>query len=104
MPAETHQLRDHLDAADISELFATVLGLPEGATDRTPLAELGVGEDLVLFDLWGAAAEEYGERALGEPDLDELRAATTVADLARLVAQRFHTTGDHEATDHPGVL
>jgi hypothetical protein len=93
MPAETHQRRDGVAAPEIIELLENVLGLP-AANDATSLAELGCDGDLSLLDLWDAAVEEYGERTLGEPDLDELRSATTVGELAELIAARCLPAAD----------
>jgi len=51
MPAETHQQR--------------------GVSPVTALADVGIDNDLALFHLGDAVAEEYGERTVGELDLDE---------------------------------
>jgi hypothetical protein len=101
MPAETHSRRDRIDSSEIVEMLENVLGLPPAEDGDDPtLAELGCDGDLSLLDLWDAAVEEYGERTLGEPDLDELRSMTTLAEVAGLIASRCNPAdGDLRPAD-----
>jgi acyl carrier protein len=90
MPAETHQQRDDVTAGEIVDLLVAVLA---SSTDRaeigpdTPLVDLGADSELALFDLADVVAEEYGERTLGEIDLDELWSERTVGALAGAFAR-----------------
>jgi hypothetical protein len=104
MPAETHQRREHVSAAEISELLVTILDLSTSPDAAGPvrLADVGCDDDLVLLDLWDAAVEEFGERTLGEPDLEELRAVATLGELAGLVADRCRAAGDTGGGDDRG--
>ncbi len=103
MPAETHQQRDDVTVAEILDLLVAVLAASTDLADvgpDTPLADLGVDSDLALFDLGDVVAEEYGERTLGEIDLDELRSARTIGALAELFTQLW--VGEDENEDWTG--
>lgn len=104
MPAETHQRRAAVSVSEICDLLVSVLGLgdPCGQADDVRLAEVGCDEDLVLFDLWDAAVEEFGERTIGEPDLDDLRDVTTLGELACLIAGRCGAAGDNGGSSERG--
>ena len=95
MPAETHQHCDNVSAGDISDLLAAVIGVADvDGAGSVALADLGADDDLVLLDLWDVAVEEYGERTLGEADLDELRSIGTLQELCDLIAERCRVGGD----------
>lgn len=81
MPAETHTHRDPIDARSVVDLIASIIGIdPDDAAGRS-LAAVGLDDDLAVFDLWSAIAEELGERSLGDFDPPE-PAPTTVGELA----------------------
>ena len=87
MPAETHQVRDGVDAGAVLDLLAALVGVePEEAADLS-LAASGIDDDLAILHLWTAVAEEYGERSIGELDLEDQRPAT-LGELAAL----FHAS------------
>ena len=98
MPAETHQQRDEVTAAEIVDLLVAVLASSADFADVGPdtlLADLGVDSDLALFDLGDVMAEEYGERTLGEIDLDELWSARTIGALAGVFARLWDRAGEN---------
>lgn len=98
MPAETHQRRDVLTADEIVDLLVAVLATSTdlaGVGPDTLLADLGVDSDLALFDLGDVVAEEYGERSLGEIELDELGSARTIGALARVFARLRAGAGEN---------
>lgn len=109
MPAETHQQRDEVTVTEIVDLLVAVLAsssadLADVGPD-TLLADLGVDSDLALFDLGDVVAEEYGERTLGEVDLDELWSARSIGALAGVFARLWdqaeengHSTGREDST------
>lgn len=87
MPAETHQVGDRVDPGVVLDLLATLVGVePEKAADLS-LAGSGIDDDLSILHLWTAVAEEYGERSIGDLDLDDQRPAT-LGELAAL----FHAS------------
>ena len=99
MPAETHQQRDEVTVTEIVDLLVAVLAsssadLADVGPD-TLLADLGVDSDLALFDLGDVVAEEYGERTLGEIDLDELWSARTIGALAGVFARLWDRAGEN---------
>ena len=102
MPAETHQQRDDVTAVEIVDLLVAVLASSTDLADvgsDTPLADLGIDSDLALFDLCDVVAEEYGERTLGEIDLDELWSARTIGALAAVFARlRDRAERDEQST------
>jgi hypothetical protein len=108
MPAETHQQRDDVTVTEIVDLLVAVLAPSTDLTDVGPgtaLADLGIDTDLALFDLGDVVAEEYGERTLGEIDLEELWSARTVGALAEVFARRWdrmeengHSAGREDST------
>lgn len=83
MPAETHEHGSPPDAAQLVELLGSLLG--SDVDPDTTLADVGVDDTLVVIDLWGAVVEEFGERALGDLDieLDEIPSGT-VGELASM--------------------
>ena len=84
MPAETHQIADPPTFDDIVDFLALLLDTDPAAASATNLVEAGVDADLDLLHLWQAVAEEYGERTLGECDLDLYEnPPQTLEDLAR---------------------
>lgn len=90
MPAETHQHRDAVTTADIVDLLVAVLAPEADLSDVGPetlLAGLGADSDLALFDLGDVLTEEFGERTLGEVDLDELWSARTIGALAEVYSR-----------------
>jgi hypothetical protein len=92
MPAETHQQRDAVTVDEIVDFLLATLASSMHVADvdaDTALVDLGVDSDLALFDLFDLAAEEYGERSLGELDLDDLWSAPTIGAVARLLAQHW---------------
>lgn len=98
MPAETHQQRDDLTVDEIIDLLVAVLASSTDLVDIGPdtlLAHLGVDTDLALFDLGDVVAEEYGERSLGEIDLDELGSVRTVGALATVFARHWARAGEN---------
>ena len=70
MPAETHQLAEPPSLDDIVDLIVSLLDTDPLEASTTSLAEAGVENDLDLLHLWQAVAEEYGERTLGDFDVD----------------------------------
>lgn len=100
MPAETHQFGNDVDAGLILDLLVTLVGVEEdeGAADL-PLGSVGVDDDVAVLHLWDAVAEEYGERSVGEVELEgELPA--TLGELAEL----FHgQLGARQAEETPAV-
>ena len=83
MPAETHQQSERTDAEAVLDFLAAVVGIdvPDAASLR--LADLDLGDDLSILHLWAMAVEEFGERTLGDLDLDGDQPAT-LRDLAEL--------------------
>ena len=96
MPAETHRRSSAVATIDVVALFGAVLGLDGGVTEHRSLVELGCDDDLTLLDLWEAGIEEYGERTVADVDVEELRAARTLAGLARLVVATCRATAAEE--------
>jgi hypothetical protein len=99
MPAETHRLRSEpLDASAVLELIWTLvspLGETADADAHASLDHLDVDDELAKLELWDAAVEEFAERTVAEPDLDELLAAKTTGALAEAILRslqaRRHT-------------
>ncbi|MDZ7678845.1 MAG: hypothetical protein U5K29_09855 [Acidimicrobiales bacterium] len=84
MPAETHQLAEPPTLDDVVDLLASLLDADPASASATNLVEAGVDDELALLHLWKAVAEEYGERTLGECDLDfDENRPQTLEDLAR---------------------
>lgn len=82
MPAETHSHHEPVTVDDILDLLSTIV--QDGEVDPdAPLDALGLDDDLALLSYWDVVVEEYGERTVGEPDLEELASATSALDLAR---------------------
>lgn len=87
MPAETHSHSGPVTADAVLELLATVVHDDDGLDPATPLETLGLDGDLALMAFWDVVAEEYGERGLAEPDLDELAGCRTAIELAECAAR-----------------
>jgi hypothetical protein len=58
---------------------------PEGAA-TAPLAQFDLDNELSIVALWEAIADEFGERSLGDVDLDG-EVPVTLGDIARLAHQ-----------------
>jgi hypothetical protein len=85
MPAETHQHVTPADASRVLELLAELVGLDVSEAAHMALSELDLDGDLALLHLWDVTAEELGERALGDLDLDlGVDRPTTLGELAEL--------------------
>lgn len=107
MPAETHQQRDEVTAAEIIDLLVAVLASSAdlaGVGPDTLLTDLGVDSDLALFDLGDVVAEEYGERSLGEIDVDELWSARTIGALATVFARLWTRAGENGDSTRRGDM
>ena len=89
MPAETHSHSEPVTADDVLELLATVVHDADGLDPGTPVDALGLDDDLALLSFWDVVAEEFGERTLGEPDIEELAGCRTAIELAETVARSF---------------
>ena len=85
MVAETHSHRDDIDPDDIITLVA---GHLDHIDSTTTLADCGYPDELALYDLVDLLADEYGERSLTPIDADDLRPATTLAQLIALLVNR----------------
>jgi hypothetical protein len=97
MPAETHQHRDPVDLETVLELLWAVTAAPGEPDPDVPLTVVGLAGDLPMLDVWDAVSEEYGERTLGVPELDELRELRTVGELATLVQHWVGVDSDEAA-------
>ena len=83
MPAETHSLREGIDARDVLDLIDALVGSDEDVLrPDTRLADVGLGDELAVLHMSSAIAEELAERAVAELDLEELLLASTVGELA----------------------
>lgn len=90
MPAETHQLTERVDARAVLDFLACALGIdPTGAADVS-LAALQLDDDLSIVDLWESVVEEFGERALGDLDLDGTPPAT-LGEIAELFGESLRS-------------
>jgi hypothetical protein len=92
MPAETHTHHDAVDAPAVIDLIWDFVRGPHDADEPDPgalLAEVDLEDDLALLHLWDMVVDELAERAVAEPDLGDLRAASTVGELADVVARRL---------------
>lgn len=89
MPAETHSHSEPVTVEDVLELLASVVHDADALDPETPVEELGFDDDLSLLSLWDVVAEEFGERTLGEPDIEELAGCRTAIELAETVARSF---------------
>jgi hypothetical protein len=88
MPAETHRHGEPVGPTELLQLIWELVGTDD-AQDRfaeVALAAIGLDDELALLDLWDAIAEEVAERTVAEPDIDSLRSARTVGELAQVVA------------------
>ena len=104
MPAETHR---HHDAADVNSVLDLIWSLttpPDWPPEPDPeltLARLDIDDEAAIFWLWDAAAEEFADRTLAEPDFDELFAATTFGELARSIVDSLTPRRTHWEPDRP---
>lgn len=99
MPAETHSYREEITEAQVLELLWVLVTDPDVAGAPEPertLEELGIDEDLALLSLWDATTEEYGERTLGDLDVEEARASRDLGQLAKVFAKACAAGSDHE--------
>jgi hypothetical protein len=83
MPAETHATTEPIDARDVLDLLDALVG--DSAVTLEPdtlLTEVGLGDDLALLHVWGAATEEFAERSVADVDVEDLLLARTVGELA----------------------
>lgn len=76
MPAETHQRRERVDTGAILDLLATVVGVDTAEAADLSLADRELDDDLSILHLWATVVEEFGERSVGDLDLDDERPAT----------------------------
>lgn len=86
MPAETHQLSDHAGTEAVLDFLLDTVGASDPGVE---LAALDLDDDLSVLHLWRCAAEEFGERSLGDLDLDDGR-PRTLAELADLFEAELH--------------
>ncbi|MDZ7674786.1 MAG: hypothetical protein U5K30_06950 [Acidimicrobiales bacterium] len=82
MPAETHTHTEPITVDDILDLLSTIVG-DEDFDSTLTLEDLGLSDALALMAFWDAIVEEYSERGVGEPDLDDLASAADALELAR---------------------
>lgn len=98
MPAETHSHHEPITVDDILDLLSTIVHGDSELQPDMPLDELGLSDDLAVMAFWDAVVEEYGERGVGEPDLEDLATATTAADLARRTVDNLRAFQHAEPT------
>lgn len=98
MPAETHSHSEPVTVDDILDLLATIVGDDASFDAATPLDEVGLSDDLALMAFWDVAVEEYGERSVGEPDLEDLASAATAVELAERTLRNLRATDTAEAS------
>lgn len=87
MPAETHSHSEPVTAAAVLDLLATVVRDDDRLDPATPVDTLGLDDDLALMSFWQVVVEEYSERGLGEPDLEQLAECRTAIELAESTAR-----------------
>lgn len=94
MPAETHTRTERIDADTVLDLLACAVGIDDGRGGvplaEVPLADLELDDDLAILDLWESVAEELGERALGDLDLEGTLPAT-LGGLAELFEEALRS-------------
>jgi acyl carrier protein len=101
VPAETHDVGDRPDVAEIRAVVvaraAELLDRSGGpVTAGTPLRDVDA-DDLAILDLVEALEHDLGERTVGfHLDDDDLEDVATVGDLVDVVVARLHTGGDGE--------
>ena len=88
MPAETHQRSEAVGAEDVLDLLACVVGLDVGPAAEASLADLELSDELSILHLWEVVVEEYGERSIGDLDLDGSR-PSTLGELADLFTREL---------------
>jgi len=102
MPAETHTLREGIDARDVLDLIDALVGSGDGVLrPDTPLADVRLDDDLAVLHFWGAVAEEFAERATAELDVDELLLASTVGELADVIVRAFEVSEQPDLPARP---
>lgn len=92
MPAETHQRSEVVGVDALLDLLACVVGLDAPRAAQARLADLELDDDLSVLHLWDAVVEEYGERSVGDLDLDLHLDGTrpaTLGDLADLFTREL---------------
>lgn len=87
MPAETHSHSEPVTVEAVLALLATVVHDDSGLDPATPVEELGLDDDLALMAFWDVVTEEYSERGVGEPDLEQLAECRTAIELAEGTAR-----------------
>lgn len=88
MPAETHQRSEAVDVGAVLDLLTCVVGLDAPRAADAPLTALELDDDLSILHLWDAVVEEYGERSVGDLELDGTR-PTTLGELADLFTREL---------------
>lgn len=86
MPAETHSTHEGIDARDVMDLMDALVGADDvilGAD--TSLADVGLDDELGVFDVCRAVADEFAERSVADLDVEELMLARTVGELAEAI-------------------
>ena len=90
MPAETHQRSEAVGVEAVLDLLACVVGLDADRAAEAPLAGLELSDDLSVLHLWDAVVEEYGERSVGDLDLDlDGSRPSTLGELADLFTREL---------------
>jgi hypothetical protein len=90
MPAETHQRCEPIGVEDVAGLLACVIGLDAEQAADVPLADLHLDDDLSILHLWDVVVEEFGERSIGDLDLDlDQTRPCTLGELAELFAREL---------------
>lgn len=92
MPAETHTHHDAVDTPAVVDLIWDFVRGPDTADEPdpgAPLAAVDLDDDLALLHLWDMVTDELAERAVAEPDLTDLRAASSVGELADAIVSQL---------------
>lgn len=96
MPAETNQHTEAVTAGDVLELMWTMLTEPgtddDGPDPSRTLADAGLDDDLAVLHLWDTVVEEYGQRSVGELDVEEAAEVATLGELADLFTRTVNDT------------
>jgi hypothetical protein len=85
MPAETHQVNEPVDARVVLDLLTSILGVDPAGAAHLALDDVELDDHLSILHLWAAVVEEFGERSLGELEL-ECAGPTTLGALAAAFA------------------
>jgi len=86
MPAETHRQGDPVAEDAVLEFLACLIGVDPESAAAAPLARFDLDNELSIVALWQAIHDEFGERSLGDVDLDD-EVPATLGDIARLAHQ-----------------